>query len=309
MTKKNLIYTGCFFNEKYVHMLDLLFESIIKYGQIDFKKTRILVMTDDTLKPKVKKLYEKYKLRGDILILKNITNVFESCCARLQIFKYPVLHKYKKIIWLDCDILITNNLSNILKYEPHEKLYVAREGNTFHQYWGRWLYEFNKEYNPENDGFTTAVLLFNNCDKMKKLFDNINLSIDILVNSKSWEHEHFSLSNACWDQPFIVYNAIKANLHELKLQEIIINNPTTYEGFTVAHFAAMKGLWLEKKLPKCKRMKEYMKICNSTFTPNIVPPTQEEVSCDCGWDDISPDVAKALNIRWKNPKKTRYFSP
>ena len=58
MTKKNLIYTGCFFNETYVQMLDLLFESIIKYGQIDFKKTRILVMTDDTLKPKVKKLYD-----------------------------------------------------------------------------------------------------------------------------------------------------------------------------------------------------------------------------------------------------------
>ena len=125
-------------------MLDLLFESIIKYGQIDFKKTRILVMTDNTLESKVKKLYEKYKLRGDILILKNITNVFESCCARLQIFKYHVLHKYKKIIWLDCDILITNNLSNILKYEPHEKLYVASEGNTFHQYWGRWLYDYIK---------------------------------------------------------------------------------------------------------------------------------------------------------------------
>ena len=49
MTKKNLIYTGCFFNEKYVHMLDLLFESIIKYGKINFKKTRILVMTDNAL--------------------------------------------------------------------------------------------------------------------------------------------------------------------------------------------------------------------------------------------------------------------
>ena len=304
MKKKNLIYTGCFFNETYVRMLDLLFESIIKYGKINFKKTRILVMTDNTLESKVKKLYEKYKLRGDILILKNITNVFESCCARLHIFKYPVLHKYKKIIWLDCDILITNNLSNILKYEPQEKLYVASEGNTFHQYWGRWLYDYNKEYNPEKTGFTTAVLLFNNCEKMKTFFHTINKSINELSNSDKWNHARFPLSTACWDQPFIVYHAIKNNMYEQKLQEIIINNPTTYEGFTVAHFAAMKGLWLEKKLPKHKRMKEYMKICNSTFTPNIVPSTQEKLSCDCGWDDFSPEVAKALGVRWRKPKKT-----
>ena len=93
-------------------------------------------------------------------------------------------------------------------------------------------------------------------------------------------------------------------MYEQKLQEIIINNPTTYEGFTVAHFTGDEERlsWLGKKLPKHKRMKEYMKICNSTFTPNIVPPKQEELICDCGWDDIPPKIAKALGVRWSKPK-------
>ena len=274
--KKNLIYTGCFFNEKYIKLLDLLFESIITYGKINFKTTRILVMTDSTLKPQVEKLYEKYKLRGDILILKNITNVFESCCARLQIFRYPALHKYKKIIWLDCDILVTNNLSTIFKYEPCEKLYVAREGITLHQYWGRWVYAFYNKHNPVIPGFSTAILLFNNCKKIKNLLDEIKTSIDLYINSKKWDHKSWPVSKSCWDQPFIVYHAEKNNMYELKLQEIATNNPTTYNGFTIAHFAGgSERLWLGKKLVKYERMKEYMKICKNTFVSNIKPPRQD----------------------------------
>ena len=306
MTKKNLIYTGCFFNETYVQMLDLFFESIIKYGKINFKKTRILVMTDNALISEVKKLYEKFKLRGDILIFKKITNVFEVRCARLHIFKYPELYKYKKILWLDCDILVTNNLSNILKYEPHEKLYVASEGNTFHQFWGRWLYDYNKTYNPEITGFTNAVILFNNCEKMKTFFNTINKNISELRNSNKWNHAQFPLTKAYCDKPFIVYHAIENNMYDQKLQEIIVDNPTTYEGFTVAHFTGDEERlsWLGKKLPKHKRMKEYMKICNSTFTPNIVPSIQKVDIYANNIDDIIIDTNSKTYLELSSKIKT-----
>ena len=40
--------------------------------------------------------------------------MFEACYSRLKIFEYSDINKYDKILYLDYDILITNNLSNIL---------------------------------------------------------------------------------------------------------------------------------------------------------------------------------------------------
>ena len=40
--------------------------------------------------------------------------IFEPACSRLKIFDYSRINLYNKILYLDCDILVTNSINNIL---------------------------------------------------------------------------------------------------------------------------------------------------------------------------------------------------
>lgn len=267
MNPTQLIYTGCFFKDRYLCLLKSLLETSIKFGKVDFNTTRFLVFTNQALKQKILDLYDELDIKGDIMILdKPIHTVInhsiderrrmEASASRLHIFDYPEIHKYKKILWLDCDILISNNLNNIFTIDPKNKLNVAWEGNTKAGYWGRWIWDYKGEKNPNTKSFNCGVLYFNNCKEIKNLFLEIVhfYSFDYFKNPAGF------VIPACLEQPFINYFAITKNMYNMNLNNIIVHHPKSYEGYTIAHFP---GLHSDKNL------KKYLKIISKIDSENL----------------------------------------
>jgi len=140
MDPTQLIYTGCFFKNN-ILLLTSLLETSIEYGKIDFNTTRFLVFTNKKLKQKILDLYKTYSVKGDVMILnkpictmvrhsRNEIYKLEVAAAKLHIFDYPEIHKYKKILWLDYNTIISNNLNNIFAIDPKKKILSNYENKT-----------------------------------------------------------------------------------------------------------------------------------------------------------------------------------
>ena len=170
-----LIYSCIFYKKDYIQLLKLLLESYIKYNTY---RTKYLIITNKDFEIEIKDILSNLNIDHDIWYL-NIDTIFGACCSRLLIFNYPDINKYTKILYLDTDIIITNNLYKIINYNLDKKLYVFNENKKIND-WGHGKILFDKEnININNiEVFSTCVLLFLNCNDIKFLFNNINLLID-----------------------------------------------------------------------------------------------------------------------------------
>ncbi len=202
----NCIFSCVFNQEQYVDMFLLFLESIFIYGNLD--NTDILIYTSTIFMIKIKKHFlfnEKIKFETN----DNYNDIEKSCKARLDLFKLPSIKKYNKILYLDTDILIKDNIHKVFDVCTEDILYVLEEGviDDDSNFWGKILFENENEINNYDDknAFTSGILLFNNCNAIKELFDNINESI--IQNPYQF---------VCHDQPYIVYNAFKYNLFNNK---------------------------------------------------------------------------------------------
>ena len=227
---KNLIFSCIFFNQRYVELLNLLFKSLNLYGNsnnIDY-----LVICDTDFKDIVEQLFTKYNINGYTWCI-NLQTIFDACCSRLKIFDYPYIQNYNKILYLDCDILVTNKIENVFNVLIENKIYTLKEGNTNKHYWGKHLFGEN---NPNIDAFTSGILLFKNDNVIKNLFFDIIEHINIELKKYNYEPLFFQTNNDVdlgiifGDQPFIIYNSIKKNLYNNNsFKNIIINNPNSYD--------------------------------------------------------------------------------
>ena len=129
----NLIYSCAFVKESFVDLVYLLLLSYKLYGDVEFD---YLIITHPSFIEKIKNIMLLFKIKGKIWLL-NICEKAASAFSRLHIFKYPEIHNYKKILYLDCDVLITNSLKNIFDVELENKLYAVKEGNTANDYHGK----------------------------------------------------------------------------------------------------------------------------------------------------------------------------
>jgi len=229
----------CVFNqEKYVDMFYLLLESIFIYGNLD-NNTNILVYTSTRFMRLIKQscLFDNKKIFFEINDTYN--DIDTSCKARLDLFKLNSVNKYEKILYLDTDILIKNDINIVFDICKNDILYVLEEGEIQSEtdYWGRTL--FGDEVNNYSDktAFTSGILLFNNCQNIKFLFDKINEDI---INRCFY----FS----CYDQPYIVYNAFKYNLYDNKsLLSFCVNNDyNIYSDKIIHHFPGGPGVYSRK---------------------------------------------------------------
>jgi lipopolysaccharide biosynthesis glycosyltransferase len=171
----NCIFVCVFNQEKYVDMFFLLLESIFIYGNLD-DNTNILVYTSTTFMNMIKQshLFNNEKIKFEI----NDTydNIDKACKARLDFFNLPSIVNYNKILYLDTDILVKDNINKVFDVCKEDILYVLEEGEIRYStdYWGKSL--FGNEVNNYDDksAFTSGILLFNNCEKIKDLFNKTN---------------------------------------------------------------------------------------------------------------------------------------
>lgn len=237
---RTLIYSCVFFNEKYINLINLLLKSYRFYtnslDNIDY-----LIICNSDFKKKIQEIFDNLHLKGKIWCL-DLKTKFEAGFSRLKIFEYHDINLYNKILYLDCDILVTNSINNILDFKLKDKLYALKE--DCHRIYHCELFT-DEEYKllDKNSAFSSGILLFNNNKVIKDLFSQILLHINNHLNN------NLSVP-VCLDQPFIIYYAIKNNLYNnQKLINICINNPKNFNNQTISHFPGGPGDY-ESKIVK-----------------------------------------------------------
>lgn len=252
----NCIFICAFFRQDYLIMLRLLLESIFLYSNIIYTNDlEILIYTNKSFAENIKYNFSKY-LKYIKFVLNNFENTSESCFARLDLFRFNITNNYEKVLYLDTDIIIRGDLTEIFEIAQDEIIYAMQEGtiDSDTNYWGKYL--FNKsdlENITDKSGFSSGILLFKNCSTIQKLFQDI-------------KKDAYSRRNVYYDQPFIVFHAIKNNLYnnkELNKYAINVEKNCELQNYTICHFYG--GLSVSHvKISKMKKFLNLLK-CNNNF--------------------------------------------
>ena len=232
----NCIFITVFNQEKYVDMFFLLLESIFTYANLD-ETTTILVYTSTPFMKMIQQshLFHSEKIKFEINDTYN--NIDKACKARLDLFHLISVKDYHKILYLDTDILVKDDINKVFDLCKEDVLYVLEDGEIDNNsdFFGKTL--FGNEVNNYEDktAFTSGVILFNNCEKIKDLFNKINE--DIMIRPHPFH-----------DQPHIVYNAFKYNLFNNKiLKSFVVNNDQNiHSDKVIHHFPGGPGVYQHK---------------------------------------------------------------
>ena len=233
----NCIFVCIFNHEKYIDMFYLLLESIFIFGNLD-DNTNILIYTSTNFMNKIKKSH-LFNEKIFFEINDEYNDVDKACKSRLDLFNLPSITKYNKILYLDTDILVKDNINPIFDVCKEDILYVLEEGEFYSDvdYWGKSLFGDEIIKYQDKTAFTSGILLFNNCDTIKDLFNKIKDDIFKIGH-------HFS----CFDQPYIVYNAVKYNLYNNTiLKSFVVNNDhNIFSDKIIHHFPGWPGFYEHK---------------------------------------------------------------
>ena len=250
----NCIFVCVFAQEKYLDLFYLLLESILLFGNL--KNTHLLVYTTTAFMLQI--------LRSPLFrdfIQFEINDAYDTidkaCRSRLDLFDLAI-HKYDKILYLDTDILVKRDLTPVFDVCKDEVLYVLEEGtiDSDTDFWGKTLFGNELQNYTDKSAFTSGILLFNRCQKIKELFRVIKEDM-----------ESRTYSTYFYDQPYIVYHAFKTGLYENKiLKTMVVNNDDHLESDKVIHhFPGTPGLYMHK----LERMKTFLKGLRSEIYPYV----------------------------------------
>ena len=254
----NCIFLCVFYDINYIKFLFMLLESIYIYGNIKETETEVLIYTSSQFMNAIKKSH-MFSQKIQFETNDEYDTVDKACKARLNIFSLPSIAKYNKILYLDLDIIIKSDMNVIFDVIEEDILYVLEEGSIgSHEYkddyWGNSLFGEEIEKYEGKSAFTSGILLFHNCEKIKQLFETIKLHISINPHNFN-------------DQPHIVYNAMKYNLYDnQKLKLFAVNRDQNIDSDKIIHhFPGGPGIY-ENRITRV-----------SNFLRNI----KEETILDC----------------------------
>ena len=251
----NCIFITIFNNENYIKMFYLLLEIILIFSNLN-DNTDILIYTSTPFMNIIKNSHlfnDKIKFE----LNDNYNTVTQACKARLDLFKLDSISNYEKILYLDTDSIIKKDICVLFDLNKEDIMYTQNEGSIDHEWWGSILFGDEVNNYENKDAFTSGILLFNNCDKIKMLFEQINQ--DMIDRPHDFD---------CHDQPYIVYNAFKNNLFDntiltpyTKGSIMDINSQQT-----IHHFCGGPGLYAHKLI----NMKNFLNaIKNNRINENI----------------------------------------
>jgi len=219
----NLVYSCVFLNETNVTKLEYLLKSYVLYGEGKTNSdTKYLVITSTSLKNMVEELFKKLHVNGEIWCL-NLYTAIQSSYSKYYIFDYPGVKKYEKILYLDLNVVVTNDIKKIFNYELEDKIYSLEEGNTRDEC-VNCLFEELSLPNPNISRFLTEIMLFPNSKPIQQLFKSCikNIKQDV-YNSVEFVKKYL-------DKPYITHYAIKENLHNTTLlKDDIVLDPSSVE--------------------------------------------------------------------------------
>jgi Lipopolysaccharide biosynthesis proteins, LPS:glycosyltransferases len=271
---KNLIYVSVLFKQDYVKLLMLLFSSIHLYGNLD-DNTDILIITSSKLKNIIESsLDEKLgalKSKVKYLIKDNLDTSEEAFTGRLYLYDYENIKDYSKILYLDSDILITRSLQDVFDLlEPdNEKIMAGAERNHYIHH-GMYLFQERKQPCENFTGFNSGVLLFNNNESSKLIFELSKNDINATLKEQG--------STKFFDQPYINFHCHVRNMIDYGLTYSITYNPRHYvnePSYTICHFIGGAGTVVHKYLAISKLLDAIQK---DPFINNVISSTKEYIN-------------------------------
>jgi len=186
----------------------------------------LLVLTSPEFENSVKELSNKFNIKINTMAV-NLTTIFQAACARLNIFSYANIDSYKKILYLDTDIIIKGELAPLFDIDLDDLLYGIEQGTIASPNFGSKFFNL-KHVNQETTGLNSGTLLFNNSHIIRDLFSRIRGHINAFTDSEL-------PAPYCMDQPFINYHSIRDNLYNNKVLNKYVS---LYEdNITVSNFS------------------------------------------------------------------------
>jgi hypothetical protein len=191
-------------------------------------------MTQETFLPKIQEMETKLNIKLRTFCIPCNT-IFEAACARLAIFDYPNINNYEKLLYLDTDIIIKNDIKPIFDLEIDDLLYAIESGTINSPSFGSYFLDLDT-IDINTTGMNSGTLLFKNSETMKSLFNRINQHITEYTNEGK-------PPLYCMDQPFINFHAIKDKLYNNQLLNPYVSlfedNATVnnYDTSSICHFA------------------------------------------------------------------------
>ena len=257
---KNLVYCCAFHNRGYEQLVNLLVKSFSNHTHTD---THLLVMCHEDQADNFRNIFSKHHVKCADVFICEFDTKFQATCARLNIFSYPAIDQYDKILYIDCDVLVMNTLDRLFYQQLHDMLYVHSEPFCKWWHWNETFQLPDNHNRPEqgDKAFTTGMMLFNNTTTIRALFDRINTHIHEYVQSNDGpDPDH--------EQPFIVYHTMLSHLTHPDKQMIMDNRLLESNNLAMNHTDQHKASYTEQVLvhfpgslgehqPKLDRMKQF----------------------------------------------------
>lgn len=257
----NCIFICVFHQLRCLDIFYVLLESILLYGNLG-ENTHVLVYTSSEFMNMIKQhpLFDSNKIKFEINDTYN--DVDSACKSRIDVFDLLQINNYEKILYLDSDILVKDDIHQVFDVCKDDILYTLEEGaiDSPTDFWGNILFGDDVRDYEDRTAFTSGILLFRNCEKMKFLFQRIQ---ECIVNRP--------YQFICYDQPYIVYNAFKYNLYNNKLLiPLAVNcNKDIDDDRIIQHFSGGPGIFESKHVTMSRvldKMKESKRAKNNTNT-------------------------------------------
>jgi lipopolysaccharide biosynthesis glycosyltransferase len=261
---KFLVYTCCFYQQTYVDIVSHLINSFENSGS----RADFLVYTTT----EYKYLIQKKCPNANILFFEKsfYKTMNQARIAKMDIFDYPNVDQYDKILYVDADSLFLKPPEEIFNQIVDDNVYAMGEGNLMNEgeYWGRSLFLKESADYKDGEGIASSVLAFKNLQQIKKQFIKIKQSfyLDMYQNKLLF-----------YDQPFLNFHFLHNNMcNKEMLKAFVKSRPTAEEalkaGLTIVHFSGCPGHGdvkldlirefkegLEKSMPKLEIKEEVEK--------------------------------------------------
>lgn len=203
---KNLIYFVVGGDPSYIQLTKFCIHSLLQFNNLMDDDIDILIICDQNYSSIVLKELPFAKI--------HICNYNDSpmrvSMRKLEIFSYPHIHQYDKLLYLDSDIVVIGSLRKLWKIDLEDDIIYVKTENTFswtdNLYHGLKMYtnEQIKDFTDNNIApFNAGQFMLKNSAAMKEHFDNI---LDLIAD---WKGDYF------FEQSFMNHYFLQNNKYNI----------------------------------------------------------------------------------------------
>jgi lipopolysaccharide biosynthesis glycosyltransferase len=237
----HLVYTTLGFDAQYIPCVEFLLDSLAlttKSHVFDF-----LIICDRKLyRHVISRLTTKtYTFPIKYMIVEDASNSMHASINKLKVIQYPFINEYDNVLFLDCDIITTMDVTSILNSQLDANLlYAFKEKDDIKEhlsmFWSLGKYtSTDLEYFTKNNiyPFNAGCFMFHNGNVIREHFSNILAWIDTYQGpffyEQSFMNVYFNTRN------LINYESINDNNY------VMFPDVNKYYGNHIIHFCGHPG--------------------------------------------------------------------